>query len=89
MALPGGLPQPLIRGQVFRYESWAADAETGTLTCRYSLDGRDFTERVTLPPGPQWHTDPARAAARLVFLLAACPTTKPPPPRSSTSARPR
>jgi UDP-N-acetyl-alpha-D-muramoyl-L-alanyl-L-glutamate epimerase len=70
MALPGGLPQSLTRGQVFRYESWAADAETGTLTCRYSLDGREFTERVTLPPGPQWHTGTARAAARLVFLLA-------------------
>ena len=67
MALPGGLPQ---RGRVFRYESWAADAETGTLTCRYSLDGREFTERVTLPPGPRWRTGAARAAARLVFLLA-------------------
>ena len=67
MALPGGLPQ---RGRVFRYESWAADAETGTLTCRYSLDGREFTERVTLPPGPLWRTGAARGAARLVFLLA-------------------
>ena len=70
MALPGGLPQPLARGQVFRYESWSADAETGVLACSYSLDGREFTERVTLPPGPRWHTDAARAAARLVFLLA-------------------
>jgi len=54
----------------FRYEGWAADAEQGTLTCRYSLDGRDFAERVTLAPGPRWHTEAARAAARLVFLLA-------------------
>jgi hypothetical protein len=68
MALPGGLP--LARGEVFRYESWAADAETGRLTCRYSLDGRQFTERITLPPGPQWHTEAAQAAARQVFLLA-------------------
>ncbi len=67
MALPGGLPQ---RGRVFRYESWVADAETGTLTCRYSLDGREFTERITLPPGPRWRTGAAQAAARLVFLLA-------------------
>ena len=67
MALPGGLPP---RGRVFRYESWAADAETGTLTCRYSLDGQEFTERITLPPGPRWRTGAARAAARLVFLLA-------------------
>jgi UDP-N-acetyl-alpha-D-muramoyl-L-alanyl-L-glutamate epimerase len=60
----------LVRGQVFRYGSWTADAESGTLTCGYSLDGREFTERVTLAPGPRWHTEAARAAARLVFLLA-------------------
>jgi hypothetical protein len=70
MAFPGGLPQPLTRGRVFRYESWTADAETGTLTCRYSLDGLDFAERFTLPPGPRWQTGAAQAAARLVFLLA-------------------
>ena len=46
------------------------DAERGVLTCRYELDGREFTERVTLPPGEQWHTEQARAAARLVFLLS-------------------
>jgi UDP-N-acetyl-alpha-D-muramoyl-L-alanyl-L-glutamate epimerase len=58
------------RPQVFRYEDWTADAERGVLTCRYSLDGREFAERVTLAPGPRWHTEAARAAARLVFLLA-------------------
>jgi hypothetical protein len=70
MAFPGGLPQPPTRGRVFRYESWTADAQTGTLTCRYSLDGRDFAERFTLPAGLRWHTGAAQAAARLVFLLA-------------------
>jgi hypothetical protein len=70
MAFPGGQPRPLTRGRVFRYESWTADAETGTLTCRYSLDGLDFAERFTLPPGPRWQTGAAQAAARLVFLLA-------------------
>src|SRR6516164_8636805 len=70
MALSGTLPHPPRRGRVFRYESWASDAERGLLTCRYSLDGREFTERVTLPPGPRWDAGPARAAARLVFLLA-------------------
>src|SRR5580700_9892352 len=64
------LQQPSVRGSVFRYGNWAADEQLGVLTCRYSLDGREFTERVTLPPGPRWHTDAARAAARLVFLLA-------------------
>src|SRR5580704_18507017 len=63
-------PQPLLRGRVFRYGAFAVDAEQGVLTCRYELDGREFTERVTLPPGPRWHTEAARAAARLVFLLA-------------------
>jgi hypothetical protein len=67
MATPS---QPSPRGRVFRYENWTADADRGELTCHYSLDGREFTERVTLPPGPRWRTEAARAAARLVFLLA-------------------
>jgi UDP-N-acetyl-alpha-D-muramoyl-L-alanyl-L-glutamate epimerase len=58
------------RGQVFRYEGFAIDGERGLLTCRYSLDGRAFAERVTLAPGPGWGTPAARAAARLVYLLA-------------------
>ena len=58
------------RGAEFRYESFRTDAGLGLLTCRYSLDGREFTERVTLPPGPGWDTLAAQAAARLVFLLA-------------------
>jgi hypothetical protein len=59
-----------VRGQVFRYEGFAIDGERGLLTCRYSLDGREFAERVTLAPGPEWDTPAARAAARLVYLLA-------------------
>jgi hypothetical protein len=59
-----------VRGQVFRYEGFAVDAERGLLTCRYSLDGREFAEHVSLAPGPGWDTTAARAAARLVYLLA-------------------
>src|SRR5580693_9040216 len=70
MAGAGTLPQPCPRGRVFRYEGWTTDAERGMLTCRYSLDGREFAERVALAPGQRWHTEAARAAARLVFLLA-------------------
>ena len=55
---------------MFRYESFDVDADHGVLTCRYSVDGRDFAERVTLEPGPRWETPAALAAARLVFLLA-------------------
>ena len=70
MTLSGREPHSLVRGRVFRYHSFAVDAERGVLSCRYELDGREFTERVTLPAGPRWHTEAARAAARLVFLLA-------------------
>ncbi len=70
MSLSGTESHSLNRGRVFRYRSFHTDAESGTLTCRYELDGREFTERVTLPPGARWHTEAARAAARLVFLLA-------------------
>jgi UDP-N-acetyl-alpha-D-muramoyl-L-alanyl-L-glutamate epimerase len=59
--------------EVFRYREYLTDAEHGTLTCHYELDGREFSERVTLPGqegNPRWHTDAAQAAARLVFLLA-------------------
>jgi UDP-N-acetyl-alpha-D-muramoyl-L-alanyl-L-glutamate epimerase len=62
--------QPSARGRVFRYLSYAAEPERGTLTCRYELDGREFAERFTLPVGPRWRSEAARAAARLVFLLA-------------------
>jgi hypothetical protein len=55
---------------VFRYEGFATDPVRGLLTCRYTLDGREFSERVSLPPGPRWDTPAAQAAARLIFLLA-------------------
>jgi len=59
-----------VRGSVFRYEGFATDAERGLLTCRYSLDSREFAERVSLAPGPGWDSPAAQAAARLVYLLA-------------------
>jgi UDP-N-acetyl-alpha-D-muramoyl-L-alanyl-L-glutamate epimerase len=58
---------------VFRYRDFRTDAQRGMLTCRYELDGREFTEHVALPgqeASPRWHTVAAQAAARLVFLLA-------------------
>jgi UDP-N-acetyl-alpha-D-muramoyl-L-alanyl-L-glutamate epimerase len=70
MVLSGTEPRSLNHGRVFRYGDMAVDTERGVLTCRYSLDGREFSERVALPPGPGWHKEEARAAARLVFLLA-------------------
>jgi hypothetical protein len=58
------------RGEVFRYESFDIDAAAGLLSCRYRLDGREFEERITLSPEGRWDSPSARAAARLVFLLA-------------------
>jgi hypothetical protein len=55
---------------VFCYEGFTTDARTGALTCRYTLDAREFTERVTLSPTPRWHSEAAQGAARLTFLLA-------------------
>jgi hypothetical protein len=72
MNSPAASQQPAPpRGKVFSYAGFRTDAERGMLTCDYSLDGRDFTERFTLAPGnPAWDTPPARAAARLLYLLA-------------------
>ncbi len=70
MTLSGTVPHSYVRGSAFRYAGFDIDAERGELSCRYELDGREFTERVTLSAGPRWHTEAARAAARLVFLLA-------------------
>jgi len=70
MNLSGTESHSLTRGSVFRYRSFEIDAESGTLSCHYDLDGREFTERVTLTPGARWHTEAAREAARAVFLLA-------------------
>jgi hypothetical protein len=55
---------------VFRYEAYETDAAAGLLTCRYSVDGREFSERITLSREGRWESPAARAAARLVFLLA-------------------
>jgi UDP-N-acetyl-alpha-D-muramoyl-L-alanyl-L-glutamate epimerase len=58
------------RGDVFRYEAYQIDPAAGLLTCRYSVDGRGFEERITLSREGRWDSPAARAAARLVFLLA-------------------
>jgi hypothetical protein len=61
---------PVRRGDAFRYESCEIDAAAGLVACRYSVDGRSFEERITLSPTGDWDSPAARAAARLVFLLA-------------------
>ncbi len=58
------------RGDVFRYESYLVDEAAGLLSCRYSVDGRGFEERFALTPAGRWNSPAARAAGRLVFLLA-------------------
>jgi UDP-N-acetyl-alpha-D-muramoyl-L-alanyl-L-glutamate epimerase len=61
------------RGREFRYESYRLDPASGLLSCRYSLDGQAFEERVTFRspgPVPRWDSPAVAAAARLIFLLA-------------------
>jgi hypothetical protein len=55
---------------VFKYERYEIDAAAGTVSCHYSVDGRRFTERITLDPNGNWAAPAADAAARLIFLLA-------------------
>ncbi|MGH8996480.1 MAG: endonuclease domain-containing protein [Acidimicrobiales bacterium] len=52
----------------FSYAGHELDG-SGTLTCRYQLDGRPFVERVELGDG-DWGTPWAGEAARLVHLVA-------------------
>src|ERR1700754_961003 len=59
-----------VRGKGFRYEGFATDSEQGLLTCRYSLDGREFAERVALAPGPVWDSDAAQEDAGIGYPLA-------------------
>jgi hypothetical protein len=54
----------------FRYESYRLDPAQGLLSCRYSLGGRQFEERVTFAADGRWDDPAVAAAARLVFLLA-------------------
>ena len=66
-------PPQARRGQEFRYESYRLDPASGLLSCRYSLDGQAFEERITFSspgPVPRWDSPAVAAAARLVFLLA-------------------
>jgi hypothetical protein len=60
------------RAAVFRYEGYELDAGRRSLTCRYSLDGRDFGERITFAGtcGQRWDDPAVEQAARWVFLLA-------------------
>jgi UDP-N-acetyl-alpha-D-muramoyl-L-alanyl-L-glutamate epimerase len=58
------------RGDVFRYESCDIDGAAGLVACRYSLDGRNFEERIMLSPAGDWESPAVEAAARLLFLLA-------------------
>ena len=58
------------RGRAFRYEGYDVEPDATRLTCRYSLDGRAFAERVTFPGGGRWDDPALTEAARWVFLLA-------------------
>src|SRR5918998_2981800 len=65
-------PSPTPRGDTFRYEGYEVDPGAHRLTCRYSLDGREFSERITFDAGAdaRWDDPAVDQAARWVFLLA-------------------
>ena len=58
------------RGNVFRYETFRIDTSAGLLSCRYSVDDRQFEEKISLDPNGHWDSPAVNAAARLLFLLA-------------------
>lgn len=71
----------------FRYDGFALDPATSSLTCRYSTGSHRFTERFTFdvdiaPGDAAWDDDATVAAARLLYLLAGVSYYK-------TSAAPR
>ena len=57
-------------GQPFRYEGFDLDPGQGLLTCRYSLGGRDFAEKITFGAAGDWDSPEVGQAARLICLLA-------------------
>jgi hypothetical protein len=58
------------RGARFTYEGVDISPSSGEVTCRYSLDGRSFTEVVRLPGELDWDQPAVAAAARILFLLS-------------------
>ena len=57
-------------GHLFCYEGFDLDPGQGLLTCRYSLGGRDFAEKITVSPAGDWDSPAVAQAARLICLLA-------------------
>jgi hypothetical protein len=54
----------------FRYDGFAVDSASGTLTCRYSTATDAFAEHFTFGPDGDWNGPAVEAAVRLLFLLA-------------------
>ena len=54
----------------FCYEGFDLDPGRGLLTCRYSLGGREFAEKITFGPDGNWDAPGVGQAARLICLLA-------------------
>ncbi|HEY4627147.1 MAG TPA: hypothetical protein VIH01_14100, partial [Blastococcus sp.] len=54
----------------FIYEGFDVDPAAGTITSRYSLDGRGFQEVVSLPAELNWRAPRLESAARVLFLLS-------------------
>ena len=67
-----------MMSEVFRYESFDVDAGLGLLTCRYSVDGRAFSERVTLESWQEGGKVPVEVEVEEARPMAPVPPADPP-----------
>jgi UDP-N-acetyl-alpha-D-muramoyl-L-alanyl-L-glutamate epimerase len=54
----------------FRYDGFVIDADRSEVTCTYATATHAFVERFRFGPGGDWDDPAARAAVRILFLLA-------------------
>ena len=63
-------PPAMAAHDQFRYDGFAVDPASGTLTCRYSTATHAFVERFTFGPDRDWSGRAVEEAVRLLFLVA-------------------
>ena len=64
------MPPPDHGADRFRYDGFAVDRRSGTVSCTYSTASHSFTERFTFGPDGDWDHPAATGALRILFLLA-------------------
>ena len=64
------MPPPDHGADRFRYDGFAVDPRSGTVSFAYSTATHSFTERFTFGPDGDWDHPAAAGALRILFLLA-------------------